>query len=151
MDIEYNGLRFDTPLTAMWAAFFDLAGWTWHCNPVSIENWRPDFRLTFECSHSECGGEHTLFATVLPFVSIEEFSKHPCMNCAYGLLECEDGRQISVPADGGAAFGLNPAVTQWEIAHGAGGGVEDAYFRVHNADELWEKAIALVRATAIHE
>ena len=48
-------------------------------------------------------------------------------------------------ADGGALFGDNPAATEWVIAHGAGGGSEDLYFRVANADVLWKQALNKVQ------
>jgi len=81
----YNGLMFKTPLEAQWTDFFDLAGWTWHSNPTRVGNWALDFFLKFGCNHSECGGYHTLLATVFPSKSIEEFSFHPCMEYSYGI------------------------------------------------------------------
>ena len=36
MTTIYNGLEFDTELEAIWASFFDLAGWQWWYNPVAI-------------------------------------------------------------------------------------------------------------------
>ncbi|HBC3869130.1 TPA: hypothetical protein KD877_004731 [Vibrio parahaemolyticus] len=52
MTTIYNCLEFDTELEAIWASFFDLAGWQWWYNPVAIDNWKPDFKVTFPCAHS---------------------------------------------------------------------------------------------------
>lgn len=142
MTAIYNGLQFRTQLEARWAAFFDLAGWEWHVNPVPVDNWHPDFRVKFECSHSECGGSHTLLIAVLPISNIEDFKFHPCLSYAYGVPDPD--KKINRIEDGGAAFGIGPAVTRWEISHGSGGGVENIYFRVPNADELWLKTRHLV-------
>ena len=43
MGAIYKGLQFKTALEARWAAFFDLAGWEWHVNPVCVGDWSPDF------------------------------------------------------------------------------------------------------------
>jgi hypothetical protein len=143
MTAIYNRLLFKTKLEARWAAFFDLAGWEWHVNPVSVDDWSPDFRVTFECGHSECGGSHTLLVAVLPISKIENFEFHPCLSYRYGVPDRFKGEGQSAE-DGGAAFGNGPSVTRWEISHGSGGGAEDLYFRVPNADELWRQTEHLV-------
>ena len=137
----YNGLEFKTQLEAIWAAFFDLAGWDWWTNPVAVGDWKPDFKITFECGHSECGGSHTLFASMVPVSSLDGVKDHPSLSHPFGIAN-KEGYSL---ADGGALFGTRPAATRWEIAHGSGGGIEDALSRVHNANELWEKAIVSVR------
>ena len=147
MSASYNGLVYRTELEATWAAFFDLAGWRWNINPEPVENWAPDFRVSFDCSHSECGGSHSLLIAVLPLSKIEDFGNHPCKQYFFGGWDAEkDAPAIS--EDGSAAFGVNPSVTLWEISHGAGGGVEDVHFRVNNANELWKEAQSLVQSCA---
>lgn len=141
MSAVYNGLEFTTHLQARWAAFFDLAGWAWWTNPAPVGDWKPDFKVTFPCGHSECPPEHTLLVAVLPVASIHSFDGHPCMSHAYGVKNSQ-GEWL---ADGGAAFGSAPSITQWVISHGAGGGSEDVHFRVHNADALWQEAGDLVK------
>lgn len=42
---EYRGVEYDSRLEATWAAFFDLAGWTHHYQPVDLEGWSPDFSI----------------------------------------------------------------------------------------------------------
>ncbi|WP_105253843.1 hypothetical protein [Pseudoalteromonas sp. T1lg75] len=138
MSTEYNGLEFKTELEAIWAAFFDLAGWQWWYNPVQVENWKPDFKVTFPCGHSECGGSHTLLVSVLPTRDLNSQKEHPSLLHSYGVAN-KDGKYL---ADGGALFGIGPLVTQWQIVHGSGGGIEDVHSRVHNANELWDKAAA---------
>ena len=58
------------------------------------------------------------------------------------MVRSQDGDWL---ADGGAAFGLSPKVTQWEISHGAGGGIENIYYRVDDADALWARTDGLVK------
>ena len=140
MSAVYNGLVFKTRLIAKWAAFFDLAGWSWWTNPAALGDWQPDFKVAFPCGHSECGSEHTLLVAVLPVSTMESFDGHPCLSHAFGAKNAIGEWQ----ADGGAAFGNGPSVTQWVISHGAGGGQEDMYFRVDNANELWRQTENLI-------
>ncbi len=140
MTTIYDGLEFDTELEAIWASFFDLAGWQWWYNPVAIDNWKPDFKVTFPCAHSECGGSHTLMVSVVPTRDLESQSSHPSLSYSYGVYD-KNKRYV---ADGGALLGMSPIVSKWEISHGSGGGVEDVFFRVDNANELWEKAVVSI-------
>jgi hypothetical protein len=145
MPAVYNGLMFETELEATWAAFFDLAGWKWDVNPLPLDNWAPDFRVTFPCRHSECGGSHSLLIAVLPIDDIRGFGSHPCLGHIYGPGTYADNMQVHI--DAGAAFGSGPAVTRWEMSHGAGGGTETVYNWVPanaNADILWGQAKSLV-------
>jgi hypothetical protein len=43
---KYAGTNFRSRLEARWAAFFDLAKWSWEYEPVDDEGWVPDFILT---------------------------------------------------------------------------------------------------------
>jgi hypothetical protein len=142
MTAIYNGLRFRTQLEARWAAFFDLAGWEWRVNPAPVGNWSPDFRVTFPCGHSECGGSHTLLVAVLPISQIGSFKSHPFLTYMYSIGDAYKGLHVSV--DAGAAFGTSPKVTTWQFSHGAGGGIFDVDFFVEYADALWSKAESLV-------
>lgn len=135
MSYIYNGLEFKTNLEARWAAFFDLAGWKWWVNPVSIADWKADFKVSFPCSHSECSGSHTLFISILPISEIN--IKHPSLNHYYSV-ESSDGECL---ADSGALFGDNPNATLWEMAHGAGGGIETVSYWVKNSEELWQETL----------
>jgi hypothetical protein len=134
----YKGTTFRSRLEARWAAFFDLAGWTWQYEPIDLVGWSPDFLVSFPCGHSECYGRHSLLIDVKPFLSIEEFEGHPCMDYAYGFYLC-DPDAPGIPADASGAFGLNPDVTHWEMAHGAGGGDENLLQWVRNAWDLWNQ------------
>jgi len=136
----YKGLEFKTSLEARWAAFFDLAGWSWWVNPRSIENWRPDFMVTFPCGHSECGGSHTLLVSVLPVSSVAAAKEHPCLTHTY-QVKGDDEEWV---ADAGALFGNEPSVTAWEMSHGAGGGMDEVTNWVPNAGEYWERAKSLI-------
>jgi hypothetical protein len=136
MSAKYLTYIFDTGLEAKWAAFFDLAGWEWIYKPDPIENWRPEFKATFPCGHSECGGSHTIFISVLPVDSIDVVRGHPALHYTYEVKDVF-GTRI---ADAGALFGNSPAVTHWEMAHGAGGGYEKTEDWVSNAYQLWAEA-----------
>jgi hypothetical protein len=39
----YRGVRFRSRLEARWAAFFDVAGWSWVYEPVELPGYIPDF------------------------------------------------------------------------------------------------------------
>lgn len=137
MTATYNGLNFRTSLEARWAAFFDLAGWEWQENPIPVNDWSPDFRATFPCTHSECNGSHTLLIAVLPINHIDNFKGHPCLSYAYGP-------SAAAGIDSGAAFGISPSVTKWEMSHGAGGGIYNVSFWVNDADSLWATTNTLI-------
>jgi hypothetical protein len=129
----YNGVQYRSRLEARWAAFFDLIGWQHEYEPIDLPGWSPDFRVVFPCGHSECSGSHSLLVEVKPFFELKQFKGHPCMNYAYGA---------GIPADASAAFGANPEVTQWEMGHGAGGGVFDLLFWIDGLpySRLWSQA-----------
>jgi hypothetical protein len=42
---KYKHVQFRSRLEARWAAFFDLAGWEWHYEPIDLNGWIPDFVL----------------------------------------------------------------------------------------------------------
>lgn len=140
MSVGYKGLEFATRLEARWAAFFDLAGWTWRRNPAPVGNWRPDFRVSIPCNHSECGNDHTLLLSVLPVESLASIAGHPALVHIYSVR----GENNEWMADAGAVFGNNPQATTWQMSHGAGGGVFDVPFWVNDADRLWAETAASV-------
>ena len=107
---NYAGVLFRSRLEARWAAFFDLAGWSWEYEPIDLNGWSPDFRVHWNCDRD---GEHTLLVEVKPYYSLKEFDGHPCRNYDYGT---------GIPADASAAFGINPDATGWTFVHGDGGG-----------------------------
>lgn len=112
---RYGDVVFRSRLEATWAAFFDLAGWKWSYEPIdlSIEGvcWTPDFLVSFPCGHSECPETHELYVEVKPATSIDEFADHIAAKMA----------RYEVPHP--ALFGIDPTVTEWEMAHGCGGGI----------------------------
>ncbi|AMR78631.1 hypothetical protein [Cupriavidus nantongensis] len=137
----YKGMEFRTKLLARWAAFFDLAGWNWHANPASVGDWLPDFFVSFRCGHSECSGEHSLLVSVLSIEDIDGNRGHPALQHHYTVV---DGTG-AIRANAGALFGVSPAVSQWEMAHGAGGGIDDVPGWVPGFTQLWTQAGQLVR------
>lgn len=142
MSFSYGAFEFSTRLQAQWAAFFDLAGWTWRSNVVPIYDWKPDFFVSFPCRHSECSGSHELMVSVLPVEKLDGLRSHPALSHTYGVND-ERGRCV---ADAGALFGANPAVTTWEMSHGAGGGIDSVDGWVPGAMDLWRLAAGKVEA-----
>ena len=134
---KYRGTLFRSRLEARWAAFFDLAGWKWEYEPLDLHGWTPDFFVEFRCGHSDCSPTHSLLVEVKPYLRIEDFNGHPCMSYPYG---------VGIPADASAAFGNSPDVTYWEMAHGAGGGIEHVdQWVMQCVDDLWAEAGNLTR------
>jgi len=151
----YKGLRFRSHLEATWAAFFDLAGWKWEYSPGDVSTktgwcsprekplchviWRPDFLVSFACGHSECPATHELYVRVEPYTSISQFQGHPV-----GKLQFAGYTDI-LPA----MFGAHPRVTQWEMCHGAGGGLFSVDGWVNSdCDALWIEAGTMTRRHA---
>lgn len=113
-----------------------MAGFEWYSGIAAVGNWKPDFKVTFPCGHSECSGSHTILVSVLPVDDISEMQGHPALEYRY-LVQDLHGKYL---ADAGALFGSSPAITKWEMAHGAGGGIEDIHRWTDDADQLWRKA-----------
>jgi hypothetical protein len=142
----YNGVRFRSRLEAQWACFFDHAKWIWDYEPMDLAGWTPTFRVEFPCGHSECSDSHVLLIDVQPFDDLSQFAGHRCMDFPYGECRKATGEVETIPADASAAFGINPDVTYWEMAHGAGGGVEAVRDWVPtDANELWKAAGNIIR------
>lgn len=141
MSSYYKEVEFRTKLLAHWAAFFELAGWTWHVNPAPVGDWLPDFFVRFPCGHSECSAEHSLLVAVLPVEDITGMAAHPALEHRYSV----DAGTGKPRADAGALFGATPAASEWEMSHGAGAGTYDIPFWINNWPDLWRRAGELVR------
>ena len=145
---RYKCTVFKSRLEARYAAFFDLAGWAWKYEPMTIHGWTPSFEVTIPCSHSECS-DHTLLVEVKPYLHRSDFEGHPGTKFAYGQIWNENGEsQGSIPYDAAACFGVNPEVSSFEMCHGAGGGIFDIPFWVYNWEALWEAADSKVEYIA---
>jgi hypothetical protein len=139
----YKCVMFRSRLEARWACMFDLVEWEWQYEPIDIHGWSPDFHVKFKCGHSECNGFHTLLVEVKPYFDLSQFSGHRCMDFEWGGIPEEEGGKGVIPADASAAFGCNPDVTFWCMAHGAGGGNETFSgwaYQHGDIDELWKIA-----------
>src|ERR1700722_5210482 len=113
-------------LKLQWARFFTLPGWNWQLSP------RPgfDFKVTFPCQGSECGGSHSLFVRV---VDLEHFDLVVSHDKTFDI-----GRMYRAPHP--ALFGDGSENTHWQMAHGGGGGSETLDGRFGGLKELWERA-----------
>lgn len=137
----YKGVQFRSRLEARWAAFFDLIGWKWEYEPIDLKGWTPDFLVTFPCNHSECSGNHTLLVEIKPYFNLHEFKGHPYFKYSFA-----NPNASPIPADSSATFGINPSVTEWDMAHGCGCGTYSIKAWVEfDVDELWNQAGALVQ------
>lgn len=114
-------------LKLRWARFFTLTGWNWTLAP---QHTMADFIVTIPCGHSECKGSHKVAVRVCESKLDVLVIRHR------DLYDVE--RMYSEPNP--ALFGDGPRNTYWEMAHGAGGGVESVGQWLGNADELWERA-----------
>lgn len=141
---RYKGILFRSRLEARWAAFFDLAGWSWDYEPPEVIAdgiaWLPDFRVSFSCPNSECDGKHVLLVEVKPFFQLSEFGQTKAHEIERNHLFGSD-----LPCDSVAFFGANPSTTQWQMTHGSGGGIYDVpYWVGDDVDKLWAEAGNLV-------
>ncbi len=100
----YGSTLFRSRLEARWAAYFDLAGWSWEYEPVDLNGWSPDFRVEFLCGSRMCNDDtlnrvgkdsHSLMVEVKPYFDVDDFIGHQCMNYPYGW-------------NGVGLFGMNP-------------------------------------------
>lgn len=144
----YKRVRFRSRLEARWAAFFDLIGWRWEYEPLDLNGWTPDFRVTFDCLRPKsCCPEHSLLVEVKPYYTIDEFDGHPCLlynRCTNTAFFDNSG----IPADASAAFGVNPNITIWSMIHGDGGGpcsVAGWLKHKFDIDDLWSQAGNIVQ------
>ena len=144
--MRYRKTVFETSLTAQWAAFFDLAGWTWTYRPRRVRGSQPEFRVEFPCGHSECGPTHSLYVMVRPFSKLSEFCGTKAMQ-----FEKEHFYGDRLAVDAVALFGNHPNATGWAMSHGAGGSFlsedesglsagDSVDYWVPDADKLWEQA-----------
>lgn len=98
----YAGVRFRSRLEARWAAFFDLAGWSWEYEPADLAGWSPDFLVTFPCPMADHDTPHThpLMVEVKPYTALEQFHDH----VAWSMMEGDYPHGIAV-------LGLSPVVS----------------------------------------
>jgi|GEM_PF-985427 len=144
---KYDGVLFRSRLESRWAAFFNLVKWQWDYEPIDLRGWVPDFRVIFPCTHSECNGSHTLLAEVKPYYNLNEFAGHPCTKYPFGYFYDQHGiiTDECIPADASASFGINPSVTEWEMSHGCGGGIDSIDCWIPNCMEIWKTAGNIVQ------
>ncbi len=143
----YGGIWFRSRLEAQWACFFDQAKWKWDYEPMDLAGWTPTFRVEFPCGHTECSESHVLLVGVQPFHDISQFAGQSCMDFPYGECRKSTGEVETIPADASAVFGINPDVTYWEMAHGAGGGIDSVkqWISAYVVNQLWKAAGNIIR------
>ena len=141
---RYKSTVFKSRLEARYAAFFDLAGWAWEYEPLVLDGWTPNFKVTFPCGHSECGDTHVLLVEVKPYSLLSDFEGRPGTKYNWGW---DYDKNVALPFDASACFGINPKVSLFMISHGSGGGEYGIPDWVGNWEELW-KAAKLLAAKA---
>lgn len=127
----YKGVLFRSRLEARWAAFFDLCRWKWRYEPIDLEGWSPDFYLEIPCNHSECNGFHSLYAEIKPAISLYELKA----SVSDAMRQMD---RYNTPSP--AMFGIDPSITDWEMCHGSGGGLEKLTRWESNWEEFWVRA-----------
>ena len=63
---KYTGHTFRSRLAARWAAFFDICKWDWEYEPVDLNGWIPDFRLTSRAPQGSDFHGTSVFVEVKP-------------------------------------------------------------------------------------
>lgn len=63
----YAGALFRSRLEARWAAFFDLIGWSWLYEPIDLDGWIPDFRVSV--------GDWSRLVEVKPVDMVDDFCR----------------------------------------------------------------------------
>ena len=76
----------------------------------------------------------------LAVTDLATVSGHPALAHFYGV-QGDSGTSI---AYAGAVFGSTPHATRWQMAHGAGGGIEDVTRWIDDAERVWARAKAAV-------
>lgn len=140
---RYKDTVFKSRLEARYAAFFDLAGWAWEYEPLVLNGWTPNFRVTFPCGHSECNATHILLVEVQPYFNISDFEGHPGNKYHWGW---DYDKNVALPFDASACFGISPEVSLFMMTHGAGGGEDRITDWVQNWEALWETADSKVES-----
>jgi hypothetical protein len=130
----YKGVNMRSRLEARWAAFFDLVSWRWEYEPIDLPGWVPDFRVSWDCTHSECDGEHSLLVEIKPYFDNKDFKDHPCLQ----YTECYG---TGIPADAGVGLGANPDIgTGWFMVHGDGSGEYTLDCWASDVQAHWDEA-----------
>ena len=96
----YHGTNFRSRLEARWAAFFDLAGWSWVYEPFDLEGYIPDFLMT---SGTICGiSDAPLLVEVGPCSRLDEYRAK-----AQKWLDLHDSDHALL------VLGVSPALDVW--------------------------------------
>jgi len=136
----YGGVVFRSRLEARWAAFFDLRGWRWEYEPIDLQGWVPDFRLTLPPlkSHpSEYFGMKYVRDS-RPLVEVKPVDLVEQGGCTPGLFEAFSVGKIQKAYEGAVLLlGQSPEY-MWRIPDGA---CEDSACPIHTGSSLlWREA-----------
>ena len=85
-----------------------------------------------------------MWYAILPVSTLDGVRGHPALERLYGVY---NSHQQCV-ADAGALFGNSPQTSEWQMSHGAGGGIDHVQTWVDDANQLWAKASSIVLASS---
>jgi hypothetical protein len=66
---RYKGINFRSRLEAKYAVLFDILEWKWHCEPIDLKGWIPDFAIV--------GRKKPIYVEVKPIWKINEPAAEP--------------------------------------------------------------------------
>ena len=117
-----------TKLEKQWRVFFGLFGWECKYRPAYRRRCSQPFASAFRVGTASATARTIVYVFVLDVKSVEEF----------GVTVWDLGDPYHSPHP--ALFGADPSIATWEMAHGAGGGVECVANWVRDCKHAWGTA-----------
>ena len=157
----YHSTQFRSRLEAQWACFFDIVKIEWQYEPFDLENWVPDFLLTFTCPYlrpgsvrygtklgdKQCHAHHKCLAEIKPASTYEELLSMKPKGMPNPIICYDDDELLPI------MLGINPDVsvisTGYSNGNGYGGCELESMCGMpgygNNWRELWAQAGNVVR------
>ena len=94
---KYAGHTFRSRLEARWAAFFDVCKWDWEYEPVDLNGWIPDFRLTSRAPQGNDFHGTSVFVEVKP---ITKFCQATVNKIQHASKESKNSGEVLLLGEG---------------------------------------------------
>ncbi len=110
---KYAGHTFRSRLEARWAAFFDVCKWDWEYEPVDLNGWIPDFRLTSRAPQGNYYHGTSVFVEVKP---ITKFCQATVNKIQHASKESKNSGEVLLLGEGllegyeSYGYGVNESV-----------------------------------------